>query len=148
MTDINSVIVTGRIVRDLGERDFTYLSSGTAKLRFSVAVNKSVKNADGSWGEKAAFFDVIVWGKYAESLKPRLAKGAKVTVCGRLERDVWEDKQTKASREKIYITAETVILSQSQSQSLQSGQSAVPVGNIGSEKAELEDDGFVDDIPF
>ena len=144
MTDINSVIVTGRIVRDLGERDFAYLSSGTAKLRFSVAVNKSVKNADGSWGEKAAFFDVIVWGKYAESLKPRLTKGAKVTVCGRLERDVWEDKQTKASREKIYITAENVILSQS----LQSGQSAVPVGNIGTEKAELDDDGFVDDIPF
>ena len=144
MTDINSVIVTGRIVRDLGERDFTYLSSGTAKLRFSVAVNKSVKNADGSWGEKAAFFDVIVWGKCAESLKPRLTKGAKVTVCGRLERDVWEDKQTKASREKIYITAENVILSQS----LQSGQSAVPVGNIGTEKAELDDDGFVDDIPF
>ena len=144
MTDINSVIVTGRVVRDIGDRDFTCLASGTAKLQFSVAVNRSVKNADGSWGEKAAFFDVVVWGKYAESLKPRLTKGAKVTVCGRLERDVWEDKQTKASREKIYITAENVILSQS----LQSGQSAVPVGNTGSEKAELEDDGFVDDIPF
>ncbi len=151
MTDINSVIVTGRVARDIGERDFTYLSSGTAKLSFSIVVNKSVKNADGSYGEKSAFFDVVVWGKYAESLKPRLCKGAKVTVCGRLERDTWEDRQTRAKREKIYIVAENVQVSQSlpsgQFQSLQSGQPAVPANNIGNAEAEFEDD-WPDGIPF
>ena len=108
MTDINSVCLTGRITRDLGDRDFTYIANGTAKARFSIAVNKTVKNPDGSRGEKAAFFDVVVWGKPAETLKPYLTKGRKVTVQGRLEQDTWEDKQTRNRREKIYITADNV----------------------------------------
>ena len=151
MTDINSVTVTGRITRDIGERDFTYFASGTAKLQFSIAVNKSVKDANGNWSEKSAFFDVVVWGKYAESLRPRLAKGAKVTVCGQLERDTWEDKQTRAKREKIYIKGENIqvlVPSTGQPQSLSSGRPALPSSNIGNNEAELEDDGFVDDIPF
>lgn len=151
MTDINSVIVTGRVVRDIGDRDFTYFASGTAKLQFSIAVNKSVKDASGNWSEKSAFFDVVVWGKYAESLKPRLAKGAKVTVCGSLERDTWEDRQTRAKREKIYIKGETIQLSQSlpsgQFQSPQSSQLALPSSNIGNAETEFEDD-WPDGVPF
>ena len=152
MTDINSVNVTGRITRDIGERDFTYLSSGTAKLQFSIAVNKSVKDANGNWSEKSAFFDVVVWGKYAESLRPRLAKGAKVTVSGRLEQDTWEDKQTRARREKIYITAENVILSQSL-QSTQTRQTATqPAQQAAPQSVEFEDDWpdgvLPDSIPF
>ena len=153
MADINSVIVTGRVTRDIGERDFTYLSSGTAKLQFSIAVNKSAKNSDGSWGEKAAFFNVVVWGKYAESLRPRLVKGAKVTVSGLLEQDTWEDKQTKAKREKVYITAANVQLVQSpppqSAQTAQAGQTTTqPAQQAAPQPAEFEDDGFVDDIPF
>ena len=147
MTDINSVIVTGRIVRDIGDRDFTYLSSGTAKLRFSVAVNKSVRDANGNWSDKAAFFDVVVWGKHAESLRPRLAKGAKVTVCGSLEQDTWEDKQTKAKREKIYINAANIQLPQS-TQTAQTGQAAAqPVRQAAPQSAEFEDD-WPDGVPF
>ena len=153
MTDINSVIVTGRVTRDIGERDFTYLSSGTAKLQFSIAVNKSVKNPDGSWGEKAAFFNVVVWGKYAESLRPRLVKGAKVTVVGLLEQDTWEDKQTKARREKVYITAGKVQLVQSpppqSAQTAQARQTATqPVRQAEPQSAEFEDDWPPDSVPF
>ena len=153
MTDINSVIVTGRVTRDIGERDFTYLSSGTAKLQFSIAVNKSVKNPDGSWGEKAAFFNVVVWGKYAESLRSRLAKGAKVTVSGLLEQDTWEDKQTKARREKVYITAANVQLVQSppphSAQPAQTGQAAArQEQQAAPQSAEFEDDWPPDSVPF
>ena len=147
MTDINSVIVTGRVTRDIGDRDFTYLSSGTAKLQFSIAVNKSVKDANGNWGEKSAFFDVVVWGKQAETLKPRLAKGVKVTVCGSLERDTWLDKQTQAKREKVYIKAENIQLQSPQSTqarqtATQTAQQAAP------QSAEFEDDWPPDCVPF
>ena len=147
MTDINSVIVTGRITRDIGDRDFTYFASGTAKLQFSIAVNKSVKDANGNWNEKSAFFDVVVWGKQAEVLKPRLAKGTKVTVCGQLERDTWEDKQTRAKREKIYIKAENIQL-----QSLQSTQTkqtaTQPAQQAAPQSVEFEDDWPPDSVPF
>ena len=151
MTDINSVNVTGRVVRDLGERDFTYFASGTAKLQFSIAVNKSVKDANGNWSEKSAFFDVVVWGKYAESLRPRLAKGAKVTVHGSLEQDTWQDKQTGAKREKIYIKAENVQLQSPQS--TQTRQTATqPVQQAAPQSVEFEDDWpdgvLPDSIPF
>ena len=147
MTDINSVIVTGRVVRDIGDRDFTYFASGTAKLQFSIAVNKSVKDASGNWCEKSAFFDVVVWGKQAESLKPRLEKGSKVAVCGQLERDTWEDKQTRAKREKVYIKAENIQL-----QSLQSTQArqtaTQPAQQAAPQAVEFEDDWPPDCVPF
>ena len=44
MNDTNSVILIGRLTRDLGENDMAYLSgSGTARANISIAVNRSRK---------------------------------------------------------------------------------------------------------
>lgn len=104
MNDINSCILIGRLTRD-GE--LTYTQNGKAKLAFSLAVNRSIKQGD-QWADDTAFFDVTCWGIMAEGLKQRIGRGSLVGVVGRLCQDRWQDKQTGQNRTKIYILAETV----------------------------------------
>ena len=107
MTNINSVVLVGRITKDVGsdERSFSYVGNGTAKAVVNIAVNRGVKKGD-KWEDEASFFDVVIWGKLAENLKPRLTKGTQITVSGYLKQDRWEKDGQKQS--KIYINADMV----------------------------------------
>ena len=107
MTDINSVVLVGRITKDVGsdERSFSYIGNGTAKAVVNIAVNRGVKKGD-KWEDEASFFDIVIWGKLAENLKPRLTKGKQISVMGSLKQDRWEKDGQKQS--KIYVNAEQV----------------------------------------
>ena len=107
MTDINSVVLVGRITKDVGsdERSFSYIGNGTAKAVVNIAVNRGVKKGD-KWEDEASFFDVVIWGKLAENLKPRLTKGKQISVMGSLKQDRWEKDGQKQS--KVYVNAEQV----------------------------------------
>ena len=101
--DLNNYSVIGRMTRDLDERAFLYTGNGKARLNISIAVN------DG-YGDKqyTSYFDVVVWGKTAENIKPYLGKGKQICINGRLRQDRWESNGQKNSR--VVIVAETVQL--------------------------------------
>ena len=107
MTDINNVVLVGRITKDVGsdERSFSYVGNGTAKAVVNIAVNRGVKKGD-KWEDETSFFDVVIWGKTAENLKPRLTKGTQITVSGYLKQDRWEKDGQKQSR--IQVVADMV----------------------------------------
>lgn len=108
MNDTNSVILIGRLTRDLGENDMAYLSgSGTARANISIAVNRSRKQGD-QWVDEVNYFDITVWGKTAENLKPYLLKGKQICVKGFLKQDRWEKDGQKYS--KVHVIAEDVQL--------------------------------------
>ena len=79
MTDTNKVFLIGRLTRDLGsdERSFGYIGNGTARANVSIAVNRSKKTGDG-YADEVNYFDVTIWGKTAENLKPYLTKGKQI----------------------------------------------------------------------
>jgi single-strand DNA-binding protein len=106
MTDLNVSIIEGRLTSDVGEKDFGYISTGTAKLTIHVACNKSTKKGE-EWVDETSFFDVTVWGKSAENLKSKIVKGSPVRVSGRLQQDRWQD-QNGSNKSKIYIVADSV----------------------------------------
>jgi len=109
MTDMNHVTLIGRLTRDVGadERSFAYLPSGQARANVSIAVNRSRKNGD-QWVDEVSYFDVTIWGKQAESLKPYLTKGKQIAIEGYLRQDRWEKDGQKQSR--VTITATNVQL--------------------------------------
>lgn len=98
-SDINQVILMGRITRDVGsdERSFGFLPTGSAKAEIGLAVNRAKKVGD-KWEEEANFFNVILFGKRAEALKPYLLKGTQIVVVGHLKQDRWEKDGKKNSR--------------------------------------------------
>ena len=109
--DICSVVCVGNLVRDCGsnERDFAYLQNGTAVAHISIANNQPKKKADGSWEDVTSYFDITIFGKTAENLKPYLLKGQKICVQGTLKQERWQDQSGKTNS-RIVILANDVQL--------------------------------------
>ena len=103
MTDINHVILIGRITQDLNEQSFGYTNNGQAKANISIAVNRSKKQGE-EWVEEVSYFQITIWGKTAENLKPYLTKGKQIAVDGYLKQDRWEKDGQKQSRVSIVAT--------------------------------------------
>ena len=143
MTDLNSVIEIGRLTRDISERDFSYTTAGKARLNLSIAVNRSEKRG-GEWADKVSFFDVTVWGKTAENIRPYLHKGKQIAVEGYLDQQRWEKDGQKYS--KVCIIADSVQLLGGNENGQQSApQAQQPAGEYQSAGS---GDDFPEDIPF
>ena len=131
MTDLNKVILIGRLTQDCGndERSFQYVGNGTAKAVVSLAVNRSVKK-NGNWADEVSFIDVTIWGRMAENLKPNLVKGKQICVCGYLKQDRWEKDGQKQSR--LTVVADSIQL----------------LGGGNKQDNGQNDSGFPEDNPF
>lgn len=134
MTDLNSIVITGNLVHDIGEKDLQKVGE-TTKLTVTIASNQSVK-VNGEWKTEPSFFDVVLWGKLADNLKPYLVKGKSIGIEGRLKQDRWEKDGQKKSR--IYIIADNVKLL---------GGKADSAGAT-SENTKAETSDFPEDIEF
>lgn len=104
MADINNVTLVGRLSRDA---EYRSTSSGTSVCNVNIAVNRRVKKGE-IWVDEASYFDVQIWGKMGESLKPYLLKGRQIAVNGELRQERWEKDGVKNS--KVVIFCENVQL--------------------------------------
>ncbi|GHU39313.1 single-stranded DNA-binding protein [Spirochaetia bacterium] len=104
MIDINHVTLIGRLTRDA---EYKVLSSGQAVCNFSIAVNRRRKNGD-QWEDEANYFDIVLWGKQADSLNRYLVKGKQIGIDGELRQDRWQ--QDGQNRSKVVISANNVQL--------------------------------------
>ena len=139
--DLNNYSVIGRMTRDLDERAFAYTPNGKARLNISIAVNDGYGD-----NQYTSYFDVVVWGKTAENIKPYLGKGKQICINGRLRQDRW-DGNDGAKHSRVVIVAETVQLLGGRDNSAGSGgnnQQTAP------QQPQDYDNGgeFSEDIPF
>jgi single-strand DNA-binding protein len=104
MADLNHVCLIGRLTRDA---EYKMLPSGQAVCNFSIAVNRRRKNGD-NWEDEASYFDIVLWGKQADSLNRYLVKGKQIAVDGELRQDRWQ--QDGQNRSKVIISATNVQL--------------------------------------
>jgi single-strand DNA-binding protein len=104
MADINHVVLVGRLTRNA---ELKYTNNGAAVSKFSLAINQRRKKDD-QWVDEAHFFDIVLWGKTAESLNQYLVKGKQVGVEGQLRQNRWE--QEGQARSKVEIFATNVML--------------------------------------
>lgn len=153
MNDINKVLIIGHMTRDIGERDFGYITTGTARLNISIAVNESRKGQNG-WTDYPNYFDVTIWGKTAENLKPYLTKGKQVAIEGHLQQQRWESNGQRNS--KVVIIADNVELCGGREGNGQSApapqqsapQQYAPQNNAQEYAQPTLGDEFPEDIPF
>lgn len=148
MTDMNFCVIKGRVVRDIDATEFRAATADgkAAWLSFSVAVNRSVKGADGSWSDEATFLPVKAFGRTAEFFRPRLHKAVPVVVCGALKQENWTDK-SGAKRSTLVLLAdkmEVVALPpKAEGQSPQAAEASYTATTTGAGFAN-----FPEDIPF
>jgi|LSQX01.2.fsa_nt_gb single-strand DNA-binding protein len=84
---INEAILVGRLVAD---PELKSTQSGIAVVSFTVAVNRSYKNASG--GYDADFINCVAWRNQAEVLSKYFSKGDKVGVIGSIQTRSYEDR--------------------------------------------------------
>lgn len=98
---INKVFLSGNLTRD---PELRATASGTQVLEFRLAVNERVRNQQtDTWEERANFFSCIVFGRRAEALARRLAKGAKVSIEGSLRYSAWERDGVKRGKVEVVV---------------------------------------------
>ncbi|MDR1436262.1 MAG: single-stranded DNA-binding protein [Puniceicoccales bacterium] len=103
MASFNKVILVGNLTRDPELRN---TPNGTAICRFSLAVSRQFRNADGSSREEVLFIEVDSFGKQAETISRYMAKGRPILIEGRLRLDQWEN-QAGEKRSRIMVAAES-----------------------------------------
>ena len=155
MQNTNHVILIGRLTKTVGEdaRSFGYLQNGTPKAEFSIAVNgRGKKNPDGSYTEEVNYFDITLFGKTAESLKPYLTKGQQVAIDGYLKQDRWTDQQGN-NKSKVHVIVNTIELlggkrEQNNSYNPQEPYQTAQEAQSAYAKQFQQQNGFPEDIPW
>jgi single-strand DNA-binding protein len=116
MSSINTVALTGRLVRD----PEVYASATGKVVSFTIAV-------DGRSKDDSSFFKVKVFGKSADFVAQYITKGRMVGVDGRLQQRKFTDKQGQ-QRDTVEIAANNVVPldKPGEAQRTQSSQSQQP----------------------
>lgn len=129
--------------------------NGQNVASFSLAVNRSWKNANGEQQEAVDYIDCNIWGKPAEIITQYMKKGSGILVSGRLQQRSWEQEGQKRSKVEVVVedfnfvggpgdggSAPSSSSSSSASAPASSKKSEPAVEDIGDEPINL------DDIPF
>lgn len=103
MSDINQVIMIGRLTRD---PELKYTSSGAAVANITIAVGRKYKKAE-EMVDEVCFIDIVMWNKLAEAISNNLSKGSRVGVTGRLMQRTWQTKEGE-KKSKHEILAESI----------------------------------------
>lgn len=89
---INKAIVFGNVTRD---PELKALPSGSKVCNFSIATNRTWKDATGKKQEASEFHNIVFFGKPAETIAQYVRKGSSLYVEGRITTRSWESQDGK-----------------------------------------------------
>lgn len=90
---LNKIFIMGRLTRD---PELRRTQNGTAVTSFTLAVDRDIKNADGT--RDTDFIDIVAWRNTAEFVSKHFYKGRMATVEGSLQMRDWTDKNGNRRR--------------------------------------------------
>lgn len=135
--DLNHVSLVGRLTRD---PQLAHTAAGDPVANLRLAVTGRARDAAGAWVDRPNYFDVVVWGRRAETAGAHLGKGRRIGVAGRLAWREWEDPEGHR-RQAVEVVASDLFFLDSPRE--RQAAEAEPVG-VGAGSAPEGDD----DIPF
>ena len=94
---MNKCTLVGRLTKD-PEIRYSQGENATATARFSVAVNRRFKNAEGNYD--ADFINCVAFGKTAEFLEKYFKKGMAIGLTGHIQTGSYTNKDGQ----KVYTT--------------------------------------------
>jgi single-strand DNA-binding protein len=146
---LNKAILIGNLTRD---PELKAIASGNKVCTFSIATNRTYKDANGVRQEKTDYHNIVVWGKTAENVATYMKKGSQILVEGRMETRSWDDAATNTKKYRTEVIADTVQFgSKSSGSSPSSSSSQAPVSKKEEEIDTIEypeEQINAEDIPF
>ncbi len=95
---LNQVTLMGNLTRD---PELRQTPSGQNVCSFSLALNRSYRDANGEWQEATDYVDIVAWGPLGERVSQYLNKGRRCLVQGRLQSRSWEQDGQKRSKVEV-----------------------------------------------
>ena len=102
MSDHNIVTLIGRLTTDPQRK---YTQGGMEIAEFSIANNYYVSTKNTA---EVNYFDIVAFGKLAETVSKYLIKGKQVLICGTLRQERWQDKNTNTTKSKVRIIMQSM----------------------------------------
>ncbi|WPC23628.1 single-stranded DNA-binding protein [Brachyspira hyodysenteriae] len=102
MSDHNIVTLIGRLTADPQRK---YTQGGMEIAEFSIANNYYVITKNTT---EVNYFDIVAFGKLAETVSKYLIKGKQVLICGTLRQERWQDKNTNTTKSKVRIIMQSM----------------------------------------
>jgi single-strand DNA-binding protein len=137
----------GNLTRD---PELRQTPTGQNVTSFSLALNRSYKDASGEWQEATDYIDIVCWGPLAERVAQYLSKGRRCLVQGRLQSRSWEQDGQK--RSKVEVLANDVTFLDSRGGDSDASSSSEPVSAPSADnkpkpsKKPKKDDVVIEDI--
>ena len=126
--NLNRVLLAGRLTRDI---ELKQMPGGQMVAQIGIAVNRTYKTKSGEKREEVTFVDCEAWGRTAEVMAEHLHKGEPVFIEGRLKLDIWEDRNTGATKSKLRVAVERFEFVDDRSASKPPATSRAPAGPAG-----------------
>lgn len=102
---LNKTFLFGNLTRDPEMRS---LPNGNKVTSFSLATNRTYKDASGARQEQVEYHNIVVFGRQAETSAQYLKKGQGVLIEGRIQTRSWDDKTTGEKKYRTEIVADAV----------------------------------------
>ena len=148
---LNQVTIMGNLTRD---PELRQTPNGQSVCSFSLALNRSYKDASGEWQEATDYIDIVAWSTLAERASQYLTKGRRALVQGRLQSRNWEQDGQKRSKVEVLANDVTFLDSRGGADSESEEPNTAPKSTKTTKKTDvvIEDIGDepinLDDIPF
>ncbi len=142
MSDLNSLAIQGRIVRDA---TFKILEGERKVANFSIASNRMKRNKRGEYEQEAYFFPVSMFVS-SDSFAQFLRKGQRVIIEGFLRQDRWEKDGQKRSANNITVRKLHLIFDPKKNGNEEGGQEEYEIETP--DEALLEGEGVANELYF
>ena len=142
----NKVTLLGNLTRD---PELRTTQNGNSVCNFSLAVNRTWRNADGEQQEEVDFIDCVAWGKAGELIEQYMNKGRSLLVSGRLKQDTWEQEGNKRSKLEVVVEDFNFVGGGGDDASSDSSSKSKPKESKEDVQIEnLDDDVDLSEVPF
>jgi single-strand DNA-binding protein len=136
----------GNLTRD---PELRQTPTGQNVCSFSLALNRSYKDASGEWQEATDYIDIVAWGPLAERVSQYLTKGRRCLVQGRLQSRSWEQDGQKRNKVEVLANDVTFLDSRGGGEGGESNFGGGSSSDAGSSKpapSKKKDDVVIEDV--
>jgi single-strand DNA-binding protein len=97
---VNKVFLLGNVGKD---PEIRTTAGGMTVATFSLATADRAKDAQGNWGDKTEWHNLVAFQRTAEIVRDYVKKGSQIFVEGKIQTRSWDDKETNVKKYRTEI---------------------------------------------
>ena len=97
---VNKVILLGNVGKD---PEIRTTAGGMTVATFSLATADRAKDAQGNWGDKTEWHNLVAFQRTAEIVRDYVKKGSQIFIEGKIQTRSWDDKETNVKKYRTEI---------------------------------------------